>query len=414
MKQTIELKYGKDTIAFEILQTAENLSITEPDPRSEDRLNQELRTDLLSALTGHVTGDSKVAVILADKTRLCQYERFLPVLIDTLEQADIDKSNITFFIAYGTHARQSDTECVTAYGDIYNQYRFVHHDCREKKRFKQIGVTQRKTPVHVRKDLLASDLVITFGALSHHYFAGYGGGRKLLFPGLGFRTDIYHNHSLFLDKTGHRLQPHCRPGNVTKNPLADDLKEIDSLIDLPRINIHGILDSSGTVCQFMVGHSYEDFLTGCRVLDQYYKAPVQKQYNTVLASCGGYPKDINFIQAHKAVHNAAGFVKEGGNLIVLAQCADGIGSETFLPYFQMNGRHAAFETLEKDYRGNGGTALSMMEKTERINIFIKTGLDDRICSTIGMKKIDCRRAQTLIDKETKDLATIQNASLLIC
>ena len=119
--------------------------------------------------------------------------------------------------------------------------------------------------------------------------------------------------------------------------------------------------SDGQVVDYSCGASYTDFLEACALHDQHFRLPCESQYSMVIASAGGFPKDINFIQSHKAINNAAGFVKDGGQLIVLAQCPDGIGSSTFIPYFTM-GAQEAYAVLVKSYTGNGGTALSMMAK----------------------------------------------------
>ena len=89
-------------------------------------------------------------------------------------------------------------------------------------------------------------------------------------------------------------------------------------------------------------------------------------------------------------------------------------NETFIrAYFNYHNFIQAFNVLEKDYKGNGGTALSMMTKTNRINIFIKTALNDKICKKIGVKKIGGAMIQTLIKEFQHEMACIENASLLI-
>ena len=133
----------------------------------------------------------------------------------------------------------------------------------------------------------------------------------------------------------------------------------------------------------------------------------------VIASCGGYPKDINFIQSHKAINNAAAFVQEGGHLIVIAECPDGVGSTTFLPWLEMESYQAAFDQLKNSYEGNGGTALSMMEKLKRIRISLVTELDEKVSRTIGFTKITSDQAQDLVLKASSSVAVIPNASLLV-
>jgi len=410
MLKNIEFKYGKGFNTIEVPENADILSIREP----EFHISLEKFADDFSLhLPKNVSTCKVVSIVVADKTRLCDYKTYLPWVLDILHQKGIENQQIQFFIAYGTHAGQSDKECLTAYGDIYKKYRFIHHDCNDKSLFTYLGKTERGTKVHVRKDILESDLIITFGALSHHYFAGYGGGRKLLFPGLGYKPDIYQNHALFLDKDLKKLSSGCRPGNLENNPLAEDLKQIDDMIETQRVSIHGILDSKGRVCQLIVGNTYNDFLRACKCLDPFYKASTEKQYELVIASCGGFPKDINFIQAHKAINNAAMFVKDKGSLIVLSECMDGIGSDTFMEYFDNQDFARAFDILKTDYKGNGGTALSMMAKTGRINIFLKTTLDGKSCHKIGVVKIKINIIQPLVKVFKKDMACIENASLLI-
>jgi len=410
MPRKIELKYGKGICTIDVPEHADHLSIREPDFQINRKV---FEADMSLHLPENVSSFKAVSIVVADKTRLCEYKTYLPWVVELLHKKGIQTRQIQFFIAYGTHSRQSDTECLNAYGSIYQKYRFVHHDCNDKHLFADLGKTECGTMIHVRKDILESDLIITFGALSHHYFAGYGGGRKLLFPGLGYKPDVYQNHSLFLDKDSTKLSPGCQPGNLENNPLARDLKHIDGMIETQRVSIHGILDSKGQVCQLIVGKTYDDFLMACKCLDPFYKACTTKQYDLVIASCGGFPKDINFIQAHKAVNNAAMFVKESGSLIIFSECRDGIGSDTFMPYFDHQDFAATFDVLKTDYKGNGGTALSMMAKTDRINIFIKTALDDKICHKIGVIKTTIDAIQPLVRGFTKDMACIENASLLI-
>jgi len=425
MNKPYKLKYGKTFYNIELPDKAEILNIREPEfCITKEQFSKDFSSSLPDTLTNCQAASLIVSIAVADKTRLCDYETYLPWVLEILHLKNIQKSQIQFFIAYGTHAKQSEKESLAAYGDVYKKYKFIHHDCDDKSLFTYLGKTKRGTKIHIRKDLLESDLIITFGALSHHYFAGYGGGRKLLFPGLGYKPDIYKNHGLFIDRSLKKLESECSPGNLDSNPLADDLKQIDDVVKCERISIHGILDSKARVCDLVVGKSYNDFVKACNTLDSYYKirntrtleksnsSGVQKQYDLVTASCGGFPKDINFIQAHKAINNAAMFVKDRGSLIIMAQCPDNLGSDTFLEYFEFKNFSQAFSALEDNYQGNGGTALSMMGKTRRINIFIKTALDDKVCQKIGIKKIETAMIKTII-KDFHDMAVIKNASLTI-
>jgi nickel-dependent lactate racemase len=334
------------------------------------------------------------------------------VLLNTLESFGADPDRMTVFIAYGTHAPQTDKECLEAYGDVYQNVRFVHHDCMADKCFVNSGQTSRGTPVLIRRDIVETNFLITFGAISHHYFAGYGGGRKLIFPGLGHRASIYHNHGLFLDRERQTLSPYCQSGVLDKNPLAEDLAEFETFCPAD-LAIHGILDSRGQVCDLLPGAGTDHFRKACAEYGKHCEISVAGDYDLVIASCGGYPKDINFIQSHKTVEHASKFVRSDGMLIVLAECRDGVGSKTFLPWFETGNWKNAFDRLASNYEGNGGTALSMMTKSKRIKILMVTELSDSICKTIGIEKVSMDQVKLLATQSNGSLAAIPNAGILV-
>jgi len=264
----INTKYGSEIYDISIPENASILTTGEP----EFNINREAFINgFLETAQPVMHNLSRVAVILSDKTRLCGYEIYLPWLLEALENSGASKDNITFFIAYGTHPRQTEEECFASYGDTYKEYRFIHHDCKEEKLFTDKGSTSRGTPIKLRKDILEATFVVTFGAISHHYFAGFGGGRKLFFPGLGERKAIYHNHSLFLNFVTRQLNATCKPGGLENNPLAEDLKEMDTHFPA-RVSIHGILDSRGKVTRLLFGNTYEDFIAACNEHDLCYKS----------------------------------------------------------------------------------------------------------------------------------------------
>lgn len=409
MSTSLSLKYGATQLGFSFNQTPELFHIKEPerviDPgRFRQRISQalmRLRPDL-----------SRLAIVVGDKTRLCGYAEYLPVLLEELLAAGASRENLKIFIAYGTHQPQDETESLKCYGSTFQEYPFIHHDCTDRQLFKKLGYTRRGTEVFVRNDILEASLIVTFGAVSHHYFAGYGGGRKLIFPGLGYKPAIYQNHALFLDKTNRTLAKGCQACRIKGNPLAEDLAEIESFRPAD-LSIHGILNSQGEVCDLLVGSGTEFFGQACAHYADHCEVRTEAQFDLVLASCGGFPKDINFIQAHKAVHNAAAFVKNGGQLVVLAECRDGVGSNTFLPWLEMGGYQAAFDKLAGNYEGNGGTALAMMEKLQRIQIALVTGLEERTSQMIGIGKRTQQQVQTLIDDMKGSIAVLPNASLLV-
>ena len=404
-----ELKYGAKKIELEVPSRADLLTTREPEYSIDKK---SFSKDLIDFLPLNKQCYSNIAIIVSDKTRICNYPEFLPWITEALEKQGASPENITFYIAYGTHIKQTEEESLNCYGKTYTKYRFVHHDSTKDDDLVKLGTTSKGTEVKVRKDVVESSLIITFGAISHHYFAGFGGGRKLFFPGVAARSSIYRNHGYFLDKDSQTLAENCQPGVLDGNPIAEDLKEIDTLLP-QKISVHGILNSSTEVCKLLVGNNYQGFEKACKEHDSYYRSASSKQYGLVIASSGGNPKDINFIQAHKSVHHAAAFVKDGGRLVVLSECQDGIGSQTFIKYLELGSFEKAFNVLEQNYEGNGGTALSMITKTARIQIHLMTSLSKKDCNILKVKAVDKEKIQNLINQEEGNIGLIENASVLV-
>jgi nickel-dependent lactate racemase len=404
----IRIPYGSNSFEAVLPSGSIALAIREP----EARLTPEIfaRT-VTNQLRRHPLDLRDTIIIVADKTRLCGYADYLPVLIKVLGECGLKEDGLRFIIAYGTHQRQSDAECLACYGKTYREFPFIHHDCTDGEAFAEYGETSRGVPIRLRRDIMAATGVITMGPICHHYFAGYGGGRKLIFPGCGERTAIYANHSLYLDRVNKRLSPGCQPGVLDGNRLADDLFEIAAQKEAD-LALHGIMNSQGKLCDILVGSDRTSYLEACEIHGRLCEVS-SLTFPLVVASCGGYPKDINFIQSHKAIHNAAMFVSDGGTLLLFSECRDGIGSTTFLPWYEKGGFDQAFRSLCDDYRGNGGTALAMMSKTNRIRIVMVTELSKTICAKIGTEKWNSSQALNFIKDLETPVGYIANAGLLV-
>lgn len=408
LPDTVEVPYGRETCSLTLPKATVSLTPDDPVPSITP---ERFRTELSAYLADAGLDLSNPILVVADKTRLCGYPDYLPATVETINQRREAAGPFPIIIAYGTHPRQTDAESLKTYGDLYQSWLFTHHRCDDPDLFIEKGVTKASTPVRFRKDLANASAIVTMGPICHHYFAGYGGGRKLIFPGCGEKQAIYKNHSLFLDRKTKTLSSGCRPGNFDANPLAADLFEIESHLPA-HLAIHGIQDSTGNICDFIIGSGRSTYMEACRRHARHFEI-CRGPFDTVVASCGGYPKDINFIQAHKAIHNSAAFVRDGGTLIVFAQCVDSIGSQTFLPWYEKGGFNGAFEALEDRYEGNGGTALAMMTKTQRIRIMLVSELDSALCARLSVQKCTTSEIQEFLSGSEGTTAWIPNASLLV-
>ncbi len=377
------------------------------------------KAEFIQNLAGHLNrlytsggkNSVRIGIVVADKTRLSQLPVFLPWIEESIENSKLPDCSLTFYVAYGSHPKQSESESLAAYGDFYSRYPFIHHDARSAD-FQDFGTTSRGTRILINAELFSrNDLVITVGGISHHYFAGFGGGRKLIFPGLAAISSIQHNHSLFLDFANHSLNSNCQSGVLEGNPLANDLEEIYGKLPAT-IGIHTVLDQHGKVCKYKIGTNYDTFLEACRLYEDHYRVKTEDTFDLVLASAGGFPKDINFIQSHKSIHNAARFLENNGKLILLAECRDGIGNEALLEIFKLKDRERMFPVDREHYENNTGTALAQLEKSKRIQIHLVTSMDEETCKLLGVEKINLQNVQEMIDQHKGSIGVIENASLI--
>lgn len=369
---------------------------------------------LVNTINRSSSGEIKncsVAIVVSDKTRLSEFSTYMPWIEEALGSSKIDKPELRFFIAYGSHPQQTEAESKAIYGDYYNKYEFIHHDARSGD-FQDFGTTTHGTRVQINGRVFSeNDLVITYGSITHHYFAGFGGGRKLIFPGLAKYSSILHNHSLFLDFENKNISQHCQSGLLKGNPVAEDLKEIYDMLP-ETVGIHAILNQEGKVAAFEIGNDYETFEKACETYAEYYQAEPDAKHDLVLASTGGFPKDINFIQAHKSIHTAAGFVRDNGKLVILAECPNGMGNNQLTDIFRRKAWNKIFPENREQYLNNTGTALAHLKKTKRIEIYMITSLSDEICKLLSIQKIERAGVQKLLNSISDPPGILENASLI--
>ncbi len=142
----------------------------------------------------------------------------------------------------------------------------------------------------------------------------------------------------------------------------------------PDFFINTITNSSGEIIHAVAGELKEAHNKGCNFFMNYYSAHIREKAGLVVVSCGGYPKDINFIQAHKSIEHAFQAVKEDGVMIVLAECAEGFGNQTFLDWFQHTDKESFLQNLHTSFEVNGQTAFSTYMKAKAVKIILVSSL----------------------------------------
>lgn len=383
------LAFGKEFFEFN-LDSRHIIAILKP-----KRYSNLLSPDALihKGLNSPVTGPSftevfhenrKTVIVIPDKTRRCGAELFLPILIERLHQCGINDNKIEIILANGSHPSHKSEEIRAMVGEeIYAQFNILEHNCFAQESLVYLGETKFGIPVSLNQKLTNAEQVIVAGTVVHHYFAGFGGGPKMINPGCAGYETILRNHALTIDATQGGLHPNCRAGILEGNPVQEDIQDSMKFFHVDFL-LETILDENGNILDVFGGELVGAHRKACEIVDSLYRIPITEKADLVVASCGGYPKDINFIQTHKSIENGFGAIKEGGVMLVLAECKDGIGSQTFLDWFDHSDDDIFFDELIKNYKLNGTTALSLKSKTRKSKIVLVSKLSPELVEKMGM------------------------------
>ncbi len=385
---TRELKYGRGSFPLDqaIASRAEFLS---PVPPRFEGTAAELFSAILSTpvasppLEDFVRGGRRVLLIVPDKTRLCRADLFLPLLLARIESAGVPRGGMKILVATGTHPAQSPEEIREIVGDaVSGNYTVEEHDARREEGMVLVGTTRFGTPVLLNEAAANADRIVAAGTIVHHYFAGYGGGAKMIVPGCAAYSTAVANHRRTIAPDG-SFHPRCRDGVVEGNPVFEDLADMVRFFP-PVFSFTLLLDESGRPVDGVCGDLTAAHREAMKKVDRHYRVPLAAPADLAIVSAGGRPKDINFIQAHKSIQHASYAVRDGGAIVCLAECADGIGNPSFVDWFRHPSAAEMSRALLERYTMNGHTALSLMNKTRRMRIILVSGLPQETVSLLGM------------------------------
>lgn len=278
------------------------------------------------ALRSIISSDERIAVLITDKTRATPNEPILRALLSYLESmAGVKRDHVGVLVATGLHKPHSDEEIEELVGgELASEYRIISHDADDEDSLTRLGRTSYGTEVYVNARVLEADLVIGVGLIEPHFFAGYSGGRKLILPGVSGTKTVYQNHSFKM-----LAHPKADYGYMGGNPVHEDMVEAAKMVRGYRYIVHVILDKEKRVVDVVSGDPYEAHLLGVKRLEEYVKVPVPHESDVTIVTNGGYPLDRDLYQAVKGMATGSRVTRRGGVVIMLAECRDGVGHESF-------------------------------------------------------------------------------------
>jgi len=378
----LQIPYGSKLIDVDIagkmLEHADIIDRSKTLPKDLDveqirhTLQNPIGTKKLREITDRKKSE-KIVIVVDDHTREAPTVKMLDAVIEEIEEKY--KERITLLVACGTHTAPTEEDLQRILGKRYQQFNLAIHDCDAKDQV-FVGTTSRGTPVMLNRSYVEADIKILTGDITLHYYAGFGGGRKSILPGISSRETIQRNHALLLDDR-------AKTANIEDNPVHLDMAEAASFAP-PDFVINTVADSAGNLVDAYAGEMNSVLLVGAEVMKKLSSIETDL-FDVLVVSAGGFPKDRNLYQATKAIENCYRTVVLGGTLILVAECREGIGD----PYFEewMN-KYAAYKDAADAIRTNfvlGGHKAFYMRKTmKRINLAIVSELDTQMLNRWGI------------------------------
>lgn len=383
-------KYGSTLYNFEV-QSEDLLHILKPrhaDPiidvhqKCIEALKNPIGTLPLEKI---IKPGEKILFIVSDITRAwIRTNQFLIHIINYLNDMGIPDQDISVLIALGTHRPSTEEEKQLIVGDeIYNRITIYDHDCFDSEQLAYLGTSSAGTPIYIHKKVVTADRIILTGGIVFHLFAGFGGGAKGIVPGVAGLDTIQHNHRLtFYEGENAGLNPDACSNKIEGNPMRQDITEICRKVN-PDFLFNAVLDAEGNFVEFVAGDFEAAWLKGCNTIRQLYGIEIQQKADLVIASAGGYPKDINLYQSVKTMDNCIFGGKEDSVILLLAECRDGLGAEEFLQWFQHDTLEKMEAALKQNFTVPGYAAYKAAYAAKYRKLILVSALEEEVVKKLG-------------------------------
>lgn len=374
----VQLGYGRGTLDFELeggrfrvleSEAEEERPLTDAEVGAaiDGPLDSQPLEDILSP------GES-VLIVVSDATRATGSAQVVNLLVRRLIALGVAPHDLRVIFATGLHravTREEKAELLSPF--IVQRVRTLAHEASDESKHVSMGLTERGTPIELDRALFEHSHVILTGAVGFHYFAGFTGGRKSVCPGLASRRTIEatHLHALDFERGGRRAG--VGTGLLDGNAVHEECERIAAEV-APSFLINTVTDAHGRVVRVYTGDWRAAHRQACAEYADSHAVKIDSKRALVVVSAGGAPHDLNLIQAHKALEMASHACEEGGDIILAAECADGLGRADFMKWFDAEDSRALEARLRDAYEVNGQTAWSLLTKAERFRVQLVSAL----------------------------------------
>jgi nickel-dependent lactate racemase len=384
-----ELAYGRRSISFVFDESRFSVLAPGDGDRqllSDVEINTAIDTPIESPNLEEIVGPGQsVLIVVSDAARATASGQIVNLLVRRLIAAGVAPSDINIIFATGIHrapTAEEKRDLLTPF--IFQRIKTIDHNAYDRSMLVHYGETERGTPVELNRALKEHTHVFLTGGVGFHYFAGFTGGRKSICPGLASARTITATHMLAFDFEKGGRRSGVGPGLLGGNAVHEECESIAAMVK-PSFLINTIVDGAGRAVGVFAGDWRAAHRAACDTYARQHIVTIAARRDIVLASCGGSPYDINLIQAHKTLDMASQACSEGGTIVLVAECREGLGREDFMKWFAQGDPNAIAEQLRTEYEVNGQTAWALLTKAKRFRVRLISQLPAEAVRAMNME-----------------------------
>jgi len=268
-------------------------------------------------LASMVKADDKVVIVISDITRPTPNHKLVPWVLE--EISHVPRENVTIINGLGSHRANTRDELIQMLGqDIVDTINVINHDAFDDAKLVHVGRNKYGSEVYVNKTYVEATFKIVIGFIEPHFFAGFSGGPKGIFPAVSGISTILDFHNAYM--IGH---PNSTWGIIEGNILQDAATE-NCLMVKPDFMLNVTLNGNKEITAVFAGDVIKAHRIGCEFVKRHAMYAVEKPFDIVITTNSGYPLDQNLYQTVKGMSAAAQIVRPGGSIISASECSDGV------------------------------------------------------------------------------------------
>jgi len=261
-------------------------------------------------------GKKEVVIIFDDLTRPTKIDELVPYVLQELKEGGIKDENIRFISAIGAHGAMKLMDFVKKLGpEVVQKYPVFNHNPYEN--CTSVGTTSRGTPVMINSEFMSCDLKIAIGSIVPHPMSGFGGGGKMILPGVASLETILSNHSKLCEvaKEGMVLNSW---GRIDDNIMRLDMEEVARMAGLD-VSVNALVNMQRDTIGLFVGDLVEAQREGVKMARKVYATEVPAGADIVVANAYAKANEASLV-----VNTGNDLLKkEGGDLVITANIPEG-------------------------------------------------------------------------------------------